>query len=309
MVGAVASVIQLVDFTTRVFERVNLYIHRVDEAPETLRDIGIHLPLFIDALHRIQFHIDFGHFNPQTSAALKILIDECFSQMTVLDDLMTKLTPKPGDSKLTKTRKAILSLKDEKTLEKIFSKISGYIKMLLLYQNSITSTHTMLNTRVVLKQLENASSLEKPTSINSVAMAGDSQSISIDNSESRVASKCLPNYIKHNKQRRLSYFIGLARFGFLWAFQADLDLSWGNSGLSISPSLHVQQLVKNTSPGFQLVFKCYYYGADVQTSCHKLVKFFQTGVASPLDIFPNGSTWLEVRWNFDIARCYLLTRI
>jgi hypothetical protein len=39
VVGAVASVIQLVDFTTRVFERVNLYIHRVDEAPETLCDI------------------------------------------------------------------------------------------------------------------------------------------------------------------------------------------------------------------------------------------------------------------------------
>jgi hypothetical protein len=88
-----------------------------------------------------------------------------------------------------------------------------------------------------------------------------------------------------------------------------LDLSWGNSGLSISPSLHFQQLVKNTSPGFQLVFKCHRYRADVQTSCDKLVKLFQTGVASPLDIFPNGSTWLEVRWNFDIARCYLLTRI
>jgi hypothetical protein len=45
VVGAVASIVQLVDFTTKVFERVNHYIRRVDEAPETLRDIGIHLPL------------------------------------------------------------------------------------------------------------------------------------------------------------------------------------------------------------------------------------------------------------------------
>jgi hypothetical protein len=298
VVGAVASIVQLVDFTTKVFERVNHYIHRVDEAPETLRDIGIHLPLFIDALRRIQFHIDFGHFNPQTSSALKILIDECFSQMNALDNLMTKLTPEQGDSKLTKTRKAILSLKDEKTLEKIFSKISDYIKMLLLYQNSVTSTHTMANTKLVLKQIENASILETSTRIDSVTtgtLVVDSQSISAGDSTPEVASKSLANYFKRNKQRRISYFMGLARFGLLWAVQADLDLSWGNYGFSISPSLHFQQLVKNTSPGFYLVFKCKEEQLDIQTSCSDLFRLFQTGTVSPWDIFPDGMSWLEVR--------------
>lgn len=298
VVGAVASVVQLVDFTIKVFERINRYIRRVDEAPETLRDIGIHLPLFIDALRRIQFHIDFGHFNPQTSSALKILIDECFSQMNALDNLMTKLTPEQGDSKLTKTRKAILSLKDEKTLEKIISKISDHIKMLLLYQNSVTSTHTMANTKLVLKQIENASILETTMRIDSVTMGGlvvDSQSISAGNSTPQAASKSLANYFKRNKQRRISYFMGLARFGLLWAFQAHLDLSWGNYGFSVCPSLHFQQLVKNTSPGFKLVFQCYEERLDIPTSCGDLLELFQTGTVSPWDISPGGMSWLEVR--------------
>ncbi|KAJ5364705.1 uncharacterized protein N7496_010418 [Penicillium cataractarum] len=294
VLGAVSSVVQLVDFTTKVFERVNHYIRCVDEAPETLRDIGIQLPLFIDALGRIQFHIDFGHFNPQASSALQMVIDECYSQMTALDDLMTKLTPEQGDSKLTKTRKAILSLKDEKTLERIFSKVSGYIQMLLLYQNSVTSTHTMVNTKLVWKQLENASSLQT-MSIDSVSTTRDSQSLSTETETStpRVASKTLTNY-SNQKQRRTSYFIGLARFGLLWAFQADLDLSWGNCGFSISPSLHFQRLVKNTSPGFQLVYKCEIEQLDIQKASNKLFKLFQRGVISPCDTFPDGATWLEV---------------
>lgn len=297
VVGAVASVIELVDFSTKVFDRVNQYIHRVDEAPENLRDIAIHLPLFIDALRRIQFHIDFGHFNPQTSSALKILIDECFSQMNALDDLMTKLTPEQGDSKLTKTCKAILSLKDEKALECIFSKVSGYIKMLLLYQNSVTSTHTMANTKLVLKEIENISFLKPATGIDSVTMGAlvvDSESISTGNNTQCAGSKSLAKYYKRTKQRRISYFVGLTRFGLLWAFQADLDLSWGNYGFSISPSLHFQQLVKNTSPGFQLVFKCSKEKLDIQTSCGNLLRLFQVGTVSPWDIFPDGATWLEV---------------
>ncbi|OOQ87598.1 hypothetical protein PEBR_15780 [Penicillium brasilianum] len=293
VVGAVSSVIQLVEFTTKVFGRVNQYIRRVDEAPETLRGIGIHLPLFIDALQRIQFHIDFGHFNPQTSSALNIMINECYSQMIALDDLMTKLTPEQGDSRLTKTRKAILSLKDESTLERIFSKVSGYIKMLLLYQNSVTATHTMINTKLVLKQLENASFSETTMRIDCVAATGDSRSLSIDNSAPRLASKSLANYFRQNKERRITYFMGLARFGFYWAFQADLDLSWGNYGFSIIPSLHFQRLVKNTSPGFQLVYKCCLYQLDIHTACQELFNLFQRGAISPWDTFPDGRTWLE----------------
>lgn len=294
VVGSVASVIQLVDFTGKVFERVNHYIRCVNEAPETLREIAIHLPLFIEALHRVQFHIDFGHFNPQTSSALKLMIDECYSQMIVLDNLMIKLTPEQSESRLARTRKAILSLKDEKSLERIFTKISGYIKMLLLYQTSVTSTRTMANTRVVLNQLENSSDFEATTRTNLVATANDSQTLSAGESTPRMTSKSLAGYFKQNKQRRVSYFISLAKFGLLWAFQADLDLSWGTYGISIIPSLHVQPLVKNTSPGFQLVLKCHKNRFVIEQSCDDLLNLFQLGVVSPWDIFPDGSTWLEV---------------
>ncbi|CAI7600358.1 unnamed protein product [Penicillium manginii] len=296
VVGAVASFIQLVDFTTKVCERVNHYIHRVDEAPGNLRDVAIYLPLFIDSLRRTQFHIDFGHFNPQTSSALKILIDECFSQMNELDDLMTKLAPEQGDSKLTKTRKAILSLKDEKTLERIFSKVKGYIEMLLLYQNSVTSTHTMANTKLVLKQIEKAAARIDFESVTAGALVVDSQSISTRSSTQSAGSRGLANYSKRNKQRRISYFMGLTRFGLLWAFQADLDLSWGNYGFSISPSLHFQQLVKNTSPGYQilsLVARWNKSGIHLELLKELLASGYDCSIDSTVDRL----RWKPSKWN------------
>jgi hypothetical protein len=153
----------------------------------------------------------------------------------------------------------------------------------------------MINTKLVLKQLENASCSETTMSIDCVATTGDSRSLSIENSAPRVASKSLATYFRQKKERRISYLMGLARFGFYWAFQADLDLSWGNYGFSISPSLQFQRLVKNTSPGFQLVYKSQHNQLDIQTACNELFNLFQRGVISLWDTFPDGTTWLEVR--------------
>lgn len=79
VVGAIASTIQLLDFTTKVFDRLN-YLRRVDELPECLQGISLNLPLFIEALRRTQFH--HGHLNyPQFSyfnVYVAILLSESF---------------------------------------------------------------------------------------------------------------------------------------------------------------------------------------------------------------------------------------
>lgn len=75
--GVIALTIQFIDFTAKFLERLNDDIHHVEEVPESVRGIRLHLPLFIEALRRTQFHIDHGHYDLKTSAVLKSFITEC----------------------------------------------------------------------------------------------------------------------------------------------------------------------------------------------------------------------------------------
>lgn len=295
VVGAVASTIQLIDFTAKVFERLNDYIHHVEEVPETLRGIRLHLPLFIEALRRTQFHIDHGHFTPTISVVLEMFIDECNSQMLLLQEILTTVTPIREDSKMLRSRKAICSLKQEKSLKKIHSNLSGYIEKLLLFQSTIISGQNMVQMKSILHELDNhallkTSSVDPPASGQMI----NAQMIPTSGVMSQKFSKSLVRYCKNKNQYQISSFLGLCRFGLLWAFQASLDLSWGSYGFSITPNLQIRQLVKHTSPGFEVFWKCQTGRLDIQSAREALFKLFSTGRASPTDIDPQGRTWLEV---------------
>ena len=293
VVGAIASTIQLIDFTTKVFDRLNDYIHHTNEVPETLREIKLYLPLFIETLQRVQTFIDFGYFNPKTSSVLKDFIDESYSQMVLLDSLLLKMTPDEGDSRMQRSRKAIFSLKEEKALRKIFKNLSGYIEKLLLFQSSVTSGHTMRHTQSLLTMHQRSVSLETSATAPAISIDNDARR-AVFNSATGNRLRSLANYSRRIKNRKFSYFLGFSRFGLLWAIQADLNISWGNKGVSILPGLHLQQLVKNTSPGFEIIWKCHRAGLDTTTACRSLIKLFRRGIVSAHDVFPDGTTWLEV---------------
>lgn len=300
VVGAIASTIQLIDFTVKVVDRLNGYIQHLDEVPETLREIKLYLPLFIDALQRIQMLTDFGCFNPSTSEVLNDLIHESYSQMVLLDNLLLKITPDQGDSVLKRSQKALFSLKDEKSLKKIFKNVSGYIEKLLLFQTSVNSSAAMLQTRSLLVMHQNSGTLPSPVTPPAIpaetAVVGHIAD-TVTTSQVNARLRSMSNYHNRNKSRRISSFLSLSRIGLLWALQADLNLSWGTKGVSIVPSLRFQQSAKSNSPGFEIL-SSHYGGDDVhlktESVCQSLMGMFRTGVDSPHNVFPDGLTWLEV---------------
>lgn len=295
VVGAVASTIQLIDFTAKVFERLNDYIHHMEEVPESLRGIRMHLPLFIEVLRRTQFHIDHGHYNPSTSAILKIFIDESNAQMLLLQDILTTITPIRGDSRMLRSRKAICSLKQEKSLQKIQSNLSGYIEKVLLFQSTIISGQNMVRMKSILHELDDpVFQKTSSTSVPTTDLTINREKIPTSRAMSQNFSKRLSSYFKNRNQYRISSFLSLCRFGLLWAFQGSLDISWGNYGFSITPNLQIRQLVKHTSQGFEVFWKCQTDRLDIQSARAALFELFSTGRASPTDIDPQGRTWLEV---------------
>ncbi|KAJ5761181.1 hypothetical protein N7520_008337 [Penicillium odoratum] len=242
VVGAIASAIQLIDFTTKLFDRLNDYLRHIEDAPGTLREIRLHLPFFIEALQRVRTMIDYGYFNPRSSAVMKIFIDEAYSQMALLDDLLFKLTPIDSDSKITRSRKAIYSLKEEKTLKKIFSNILG-----------IRSDATLVHVKSMMKMHEQAISVD--VSITATSAPANSVVGHTDPPLAKRPIKSVANYSKRDRKRKFSYFFGLSRFGLLWALRADLHVSWSDQGIPIHPGLHFQKLVKFTSPGLNIVWR------------------------------------------------------
>lgn len=114
VVGAIASIIQLVGDHDQGFNGVKTYLRTVDEAPKTLRHISLQLLFFTQALQLVQPHVDHGHFFPQTSSMRQMIINECAPQMVLLDNLVTKLTTVDGDSKMIRSRKGLESPKQRK---------------------------------------------------------------------------------------------------------------------------------------------------------------------------------------------------
>ncbi|EAW17043.1 uncharacterized protein NFIA_003990 [Aspergillus fischeri NRRL 181] len=295
IVGAIASTIQLVDFTVKIFDRLNHYLHLVDEVPESLRGIRLHLPLFIEALRRTQSHIDHGHYNPMTSDVLKSFVDECKSQMILLEDILVKVTPAHDDSKIIRSRKAVCSLKHEKALKKIHLNLSGYIEKLLLFQSTVSSDYIMVMMKPMLSQNFVLSKSSTTTTTRATGgLVADSKNIWATNPVPQKTSKGLANYYKNKKQYRFSHFMGFYWLGMPWAVQANLDASWGSYCFSITPNLRMQQLVKHTSPAFEVFWKCQTDRQDIQSAREALFELFSTGTVSPQDVDPDGKTWLEI---------------
>lgn len=95
--------------------------------------------------------------------------------------------------------------------------------------------------------------------------------------------------------KNASIWISLTKVGIPWAVKASLNFMFSSHQSSISPSLDFQRVVKNTSPGFELLWKLETGQLrDWVKARHDLVKLFDSGEASPRDVDPNGRTWLEV---------------
>lgn len=106
------------------------------------------------------------------------------------------------------------------------------------------------------------------------------------------ATGCISTF--DHRRRHFQTFIVLARVSIPWCLKASLDLRWGYGCYSIAPALELERIVKYTSPGYEIFWKCEIGILDLPSGLLQLDRLFRAGRASPLDIDPGGATWLEV---------------
>lgn len=131
--GLVASIVQLVDFATKIIERLNDF-HRIGrEAPKTFRNLKIELPLLCEALQHIDRKIDAGFIQDGSRTAILSVVNDCWKQVKELNTIITKILPTDGDSARTRVKKTVASLRQEAKVKHIAETLHGYITTLTLY--------------------------------------------------------------------------------------------------------------------------------------------------------------------------------
>jgi NACHT NTPase-like protein len=116
VVGVVSSIVSLVDFGSKVLHRLNDFQSSCGEIPETFKQ---ELPILLATLDHTKVAVEKGSIKEETRKALSLVVNECQTQITLLDNLITDLLPQEDDSWRKKARKAIFSLCQDAKVNKI----------------------------------------------------------------------------------------------------------------------------------------------------------------------------------------------
>src|SRR6266568_1890549 len=138
--GVVASIVQLVDFGSKVLHRLNDFQSGLGEIPKIFRHVKSELPILLETLNRTKDAVEKGSIKEETKKALLLVVNECQTQITLLDDLISGSMPQAGDSWRKKTGKAILSLGQDAKVAKITTILRTHIQSLTNYRIAASIT-------------------------------------------------------------------------------------------------------------------------------------------------------------------------
>jgi hypothetical protein len=153
IVGVVASIVQLVDFSTRLVSRLEEFHSNAGEVPKSFRHIKAELPLLNTTLQRIKEAIDAGSVAEGTKKALLPVIAGFQEQVAQLDIILAKTLPETNDSWRQRSKKAIVSLSQDAKVKSITKILRNYIRILTFYYVAASSTLQPLRGRCLVNDL------------------------------------------------------------------------------------------------------------------------------------------------------------
>jgi len=102
----------------------------------------------------------------------------------------------------------------------------------------------------------------------------------------------------------------LTGIGIPYAVRASLDIMWTINQSHISPSLHFTRIVDWNAPAFALLGDIRWEEMIFEEAQSEIMRLFDSELASPLDVLPNGESLPEV--SLQVSNAYgdrLLTYI
>ncbi len=141
VVSIVSSIVQLVDFTTKVVSRLNEFRSDTDDVPKTLSHLKAELTLLLHTLKQINNAITAKTIPEASAPKLQPVLHNCEQLIMGLDKILTKTLPKEGSGKTKQFLKALRSVWKDGEIEQITKTLRGYIATLTFY---LTAAHSTL---------------------------------------------------------------------------------------------------------------------------------------------------------------------
>jgi len=134
IIGIVSSIVQLIDFSSKVAARLDDFATSAGEIPRAFRHIKTELPLITDSLRRIKEQTQSGAVDKESIEALEPVIKNCNNEIGRLKNILDKAVPSVGASSWERRKKAFLSLGKDKQVEEIAESLDRYVRVLTLHQ-------------------------------------------------------------------------------------------------------------------------------------------------------------------------------
>lgn len=133
IIGAVASVVQLIDFSMGVLKRLNEYRSKGGELPDTFVHIASQLPLLREILEVSNEGLANQSISLAEVKAIEPCLQGCKQQMEKLKEILSAIQPEVQEGKIKRITKALQSILKESDVRRIDEEIESYVNMLTLY--------------------------------------------------------------------------------------------------------------------------------------------------------------------------------
>lgn len=133
LVGIIANVVALVDFSIKIYERAKDYQGDYKEVPKSFRDVKGVLDLISTTLRTTKGKAESGELSEEKCKALQPILQDCQSKIAELKIIFDKYIPADGASKLTKGWKALSSLSQDRKVKDLITSILKYVQVLTLH--------------------------------------------------------------------------------------------------------------------------------------------------------------------------------
>ncbi|KAI9775580.1 MAG: hypothetical protein M1835_005792 [Candelina submexicana] len=130
----ISAVTQLIDFGSKIIARLNEAQSSAGELPKSYRDVQTELPLLVDILNRTKGQTKSDQVNDSTQQALVPVIEGCYRQVKVLEEILSKTLPLADDTWPKRGAKAVSGVYQEKRVEQLVTKLHGYIQLLTYHE-------------------------------------------------------------------------------------------------------------------------------------------------------------------------------
>lgn len=136
IIGLIAAIVGLVEFSTKVAERLSDFTSDIDDVPEAFRTIKTQIALFSDTLQRVQAQAENGSVSIPTAKVLTPVVHNSISLTKKLETILKNTLPVKNATPFQKRLAALKSLGRDKDVLKCRDQLEHNTQLLVFYQTT-----------------------------------------------------------------------------------------------------------------------------------------------------------------------------